>query len=358
MDCEKIRDRFSSLWEKELTAPEERMVRQHLSSCRECQKEFEQFEKTIGWLRSVGEVEVPDRFLPELQKKMEERKDKATLAEKARGRWLGFPFSLRLPVQAVAMVAIVFLVLYLAKMMPTEVYRLKDGKQTVPPLSAEKKPEQVWAPKGMERDQRASETTPVPSRPKDVEQARTSVPGEEKLKEADVPRAKAETKKAETPSPGTGVAGYQRLDSKEAASAQAPSPEPGRFEKGLIVKEKSIVAAKPPQEIILRISDRERVISKLHKLVKQFGGEMVTSEGNMFLASLPTGSLSEFEKELAGLSSSTEADKVVTKKEVMGSARAAPGGKREEPDEKSKEPAKLAAHEERRIAVRIFLIQE
>ena len=139
MDCEKVRDRFSSLWEKELTPPEEKIVREHLSSCQECQREFERFEKTMEWLRSVGEEKVPDGFFLELQKKMEERKGKAISAERASGRWLSFPLSLKLPVQAVAMVAIVFLVLYFAKMMPTEVYRLKDAKQTPSPLSVEKK---------------------------------------------------------------------------------------------------------------------------------------------------------------------------------------------------------------------------
>ena len=84
MDCEKVRDRFSSLWEKELTPPDGKMVREHLSSCRECQKEFERFEKTMEWLRSVGEVEVPNGFLPELQKKMGERKGKAIVAGKTR----------------------------------------------------------------------------------------------------------------------------------------------------------------------------------------------------------------------------------------------------------------------------------
>ena len=358
MDCEKVRDRFSSLWEKELTPPDEKMVREHLSSCRECQKEFERFEKTMEWLRSVGEVEVPNGFLPELQKKMGERKGKAIVAGKTRERWLGFPLSLKLPVQAVAMVAIVFLVLYLTKMMPTEVYRLKDDKQTVPSLSAEKKSEQVWAPKEMEREGRGLETTPETPRPGDAEQAKTSVPGEEKLKEAYVPQVKAEAKKAETPSPGTGVKGYQKFDSKEAARAQAPPPEPGKIEKGLVAKEKSFVGAKPPQEIILRISDREKVVSQLHELVQQFGGEIVASEGNKLLVSLPTGSFPEFEKELAGLSTSTKTDKITAKKQVVGSARAAPGGRREEPDEKSREPAESAMDQDSRTVVRILLIQE
>jgi hypothetical protein len=345
------------LWEKELTPPEERIVREHLSSCRECREQFKGFEKTMEWLRSIGEAELPNGFLPELQKKMEERKGRAILAEKTRGRWLGLPVSLKLPAQALAMVAIVFLVLYLAKMMPTEMYRLKDGNQTAPSLSAEKKSEQVWAPKGMERDQRASETTPEPGRSKDVEWAKTPPPREE-MEEAHVPRVKVESKKMEEPSPGTGVMGYRKFDSKEPARAQAPSPEAEGIEKGLVAKEKSIVAAMPAQEIVLRISDREKTISQLHELVRQFGGEMVTAEGNMVVASLPNSSFSEFEKELTGLSTSTKADKVAAKKQVMGSGRAVPGGKRKEVGEKSEVPAKSAIDQDSRTVVRILLIQE
>ena len=357
MDCEKVRDRFSSLWEKELTPSEEKIVREHLSSCPECQKEFERFEKTMGWLRSVGEVEVPEGFLPELYKKMEERK-RAPLGEKTRGRWFGFPLSLKLPVQAVAMVAIVFLVLYFTKMMPMEVTRMKDAQPPSFPLSEEKKSEQVWSQKEMEKERRVLETPPETPRSKDVDLAKAPVPSEEKFEGAYVPQVKAEAKKVETPPSRTEIMAYQQIESKEAAGAKAPPPGPGKIEKGLAAKEKSIVASKPPQEIILRVSDRDKMIFKLQELVKQFGGEMVTAEENMFLASLPTGSFPEFEKELMGLSTPTQADKMIAKKQVAGNLKAAPGVKGEEVDEKSKEPAKRVADQESRTVVRILLIQE
>ena len=357
MDCEKVRDRFSSLWEKELTPSEEKVVREHLSSCPECQKEFERFEKTMGWLHSVGEVEVPEGFLPELYKKMEERK-RAPLGEKTRGRWFGFPLSLKLPVQAVAMVAIVFLVLYFTKMIPMEVTHLKDAQPPSFPLSEEKKSEQVWSQKEMEKDRRVLETPPETPRPKDVDLAKAPVPREEKFEGAYAPPLKAEAKKVETPPSRTEIMAYQQIESKEAAGAKIPPPGPGKIEKGLAAKEKSVVASKPPQEIILRVSDREKMIFKLQELVKQYGGEMVTTEENMFLASLPTDSLSEFKKELVELSTPTQADKVIAKKQVTGKLKAAPGVKKEEVDEKSKEPAKLAADQESRTVVRILLIQE
>jgi hypoxanthine-guanine phosphoribosyltransferase len=126
----------------------------------------------------------------------------------------------------------------------------------------------------------------------------------------------------------------------------------------LVAKEKSIAPSKPPREIALRVSDREKVTSKLHELVKQFGGEIVTSEENMLLVSLPTGSFSGFEKELAGLSLSTNVDKVAAKKQASGSAGATPGRKREEVDEKNEERAKSVIDQESRTVVRILLIPE
>jgi glucose-6-phosphate 1-dehydrogenase len=78
----------------------------------------------------------------------------------------------------------------------------------------------------------------------------------------------------------------------------------------------------------------------------------------MFLVSLPTTSFSEFEKELSGLSASTKADKVVVKKPVAESLKAAPSLKREGVDEKKKAPTKLEADQEGRTFVRILLVPE
>jgi hypothetical protein len=357
MDCEEARDRFSSLWERELTPFEERVVKEHLSSCPECQREFDQFEKTMRWLHSVGEVEVPDEFLPELYKKKEER-ERTISAEKPRGGWFNFPLPFKLPVQAAAMVAVVFLVLYLTKMLPMGVYHPKETGQPSSPLSVGKKSEQVLAQKEMERVPRALETTPRAPRTKNVEQADAPAPGEEKLKGAYSPQVEAEAEKAEIPSSKKTVKRYRTVDSKEAARARTSSSEPEEIGKGLISKEESAMAPKPPQEIVLKISDRDKAISQLRELVKQFKGEIVTTEGNRFLASLPASSFSEFEKELVGVSSTGQTDKGMTRKHATGSLRARQEVKKEAMEGKSRETAKLATDEESRIVVRILLVQE
>jgi hypothetical protein len=356
MDCEEVRDRFSSLWEKDLSSLEEKIFKEHLSSCPKCQKEFEQFGKTMRWLQSIGEAEVPEGFFPELYRKIEEKK-RATPGEKSRGRRLHFPLSFRLPAQAVAMVAIVFLVLYLTKIMPMEGNRLKETKQTAAPLSVQEKPGPVLAQKGVDGERRAWEIPTETPRPEDVAKEKV-VPEEGKLEGAPVPQVKAEVKKKEAPARSTEVLGYQTLDSKGAARVSVPSPEPGKIERELAVHERSLVASKPPQEIILRVSDRKEAVSRLRELVKQFEGEVVTQEGDRLLASLPTGSFSEFEKELAGLRSSGKTDPLLAKKHATGSLRYEEGTKREEVDQKTKERATFAADTERRTIVRILLVQE
>ena len=350
MNCEKVRNRFSSLWEKELTFLEEKEIREHLSSCPECQKEFEQFEKTMQWLHSVEEVEVPDGFLPELHKKIEERKTKATHGERPIRRWFGLPVSVKLPVQAVAMVAIVFLVLYLSKMMPMGVYHLKESKQTSSLPSSEQKSGQVAAYKEAKEERKVLERPAETPRLKDVDQIESSAPAKERL-EASPPQMKAEAKKEEVPSPKSEIVAYQAFDSKEQEKAKIPSPGLERVGKGFAAKEKSVVTLKPPEEIVLKISDREKVVSRLHELVKQFGGEAVATEGNMFVVSLPAGSFSEFEKEVGELGSSPKEDKLIREKRAVGSLRAAPGVRREE-------APKRAADAESRLTVRILLIQE
>lgn len=340
MDCERVRDRFSSLWEKELTPIEERAIKEHLSSCPACQKEFEQFEKAMGWLHGVEEVEVPEGFLPGVYKKMEERKEIASAGKPAK-KGLSLPPPLKLPAQAVAMVAIVFLVLYLTKMMPMRAYHPKETGQPSSPLSLKEKPKQGPAPKEVERERANLKAATQAPRPKDVEQAETAGP-----------------RKEEAPPSKTEATRYQTFDLKGAGRGESPPAEtPEKIEKGPSDHERLAFASKPAQDIILRISDREKTISQLYKLAKQFGGEIVTAEGNKFLVSLPTGSFPQFEKGLARLSSSTRADEAATRGRVIESASSRQM-KKEGVEGKAKEPAALATHEESRTVVRILLVQE
>jgi hypothetical protein len=305
MECEKIRERFSSLLEGDLESSEEKIIRDHLASCSGCQKDFETFKKTMNWLHSVDEVEAPEGFLTEIYQKMEDRKGKGYRQE-----WGHRLMRLKLPAQAVAMVAIVFAVLYITKIIPMET---PSSKKVDKPLAyyvpPEKKTDETIATKD------AGEKRPV------------------------------EQQKAEPE--GTSM-----------AESKAPPPQEKKVDKIALAKESPAAAAIPAQEIIVRTSDQEKALSQLQGLVKQFGGEIVKEEENVLLASLPIASYPEFEKKLEEMTFPQKAEPAAPQQVAPRALRTSPGAKEEESVGKGKELKRSMADQPSRITIRILLIKE
>jgi hypothetical protein len=280
---------------------EEKGVKEHLTSCSDCQKDLQRFDKTIRWLHSLKEVEVPDGFLIEIYKKMEEGKRKIPFSF----------FPLKLPVQAVAMVAIVFLVLYLSKLMPVETPPQKPAEQSKPsvsaPLSSKKQIDQVVARTEAKKDRVVAQTPP---------------------------------------------------ESSFLSKVSPAPPETEKMEPALAKKEEAPAAAKPPQEIALCVSDREKALNLLHELLQQFGGKIITTEGNIFLASLPKAKFSEFEKELLELGSPGKTDKMVLKKNRMEKLDVPGGAEQRALEAKGKERASPQAGMQDYLLVQILLLPE
>jgi hypothetical protein len=113
----------------------------------------------------------------------------------------------------------------------------------------------------------------------------------------------------------------------------------------------------PIQEIVLRTSDPGKSLSELQAMVKQFGGEIVKDEENVLLASLPTGSLSEFKKELEERSFSKGAEAAAPQREAPRALKLYPKAK-EEVGGKEKEMGRPMAGQEGRITVRILVIKK
>ncbi len=313
MECEKVRDRFSSLQEEELNPSEERMIREHLSSCSSCQKEYVRFDQTIRWLHSVGEVEVPEGFLPGIYKKVENQKGTDATLEKAKSRGFLSPLSFRIPIQAAAMVTLLFLVLYITKMMPVETPHLKDAGPTKAPL----------------------QTLPL----QEVEKTKPPAPLEKKKEEPVIPKVKEEVK-------------------EERGVEDAPSPKTKKMPTEGFAPPQPSLAAKPLREIILKISDREKALLQLDELVRQLGGEIVKIEGNTLLASVPIASIPEFKKELGGLSSTGKEDKMLSQKDTLKRFSAPAGVKKGEVQEKGQGPLRSDADRVNSIMIRILLLPE
>ena len=92
-------------------------------------------------------------------------------------------------------------------------------------------------------------------------------------------------------------------------------------------------------------------------MVKQFGGEIVKEKENVLLASLPTGSLSEFKKELEERSFSKKAEAAAPQREAPRALKLSPKAK-EVGGGKEKEMGRPMTGQEGRITVRILVIKE
>jgi len=221
MECEKIRERFSSLLEGDLDPSEEKALKEHLASCPGCQKDFETFKKTIHWLHSVDEVEAPEGFLAEIYQKIEGRKGMGYRQE-----WIHRLMRFKLPAQAVAMVAILFAVLYITKIIPMETPRGKnvDVARTAP---SEAKTDTHLAQKEAKTEKQEIALLSKAPRTKELEQEKTSFSEGKEIEKVAISKEREASRdsvaylpKAEAP------------QAKDAEKAESPPSEPGKIGKG------------------------------------------------------------------------------------------------------------------------------
>lgn len=350
MDCENVRDQFSSLFEGELKPPEEEKVREHLGSCQDCEKEWKEFRQMMGWLHAVEEEDVPEGFLSEIKKKREERKGK----ERRGGD--RFFRSIKIPIQAGAMVMIVFLALYLTKMPPFEMLQERAVEKSEVSFSEREKKEPV-----LKEEERQKVTSPPPAfyRKDYLSEAKPSATDErEGAKDEVAQKMKEEDKKLPAPPLKEEMATAEPLRPKEMAKVEVPTLEEKKRERERVGKVMMSLAKKPAREITLKISDREKTISRVQELAKQLGGEVVREDGNVLLTSLPVSSYAEFEKGLAQIGSSPVFPKATAPKEMKDDSSLAAGAKSKEPETKGKEPSRSVSLRENTIFIRIHLIPE
>jgi hypothetical protein len=411
--CEEVRDRFSALWENELTPSDQTEMKGHLELCTGCREEFARFEKTLQLLHSVEEKEVPEDFLAGIYEKIEERKEKDLPPEGTFWRWPNLPIRFKLPMQALAMVAIVFMALYLTKMMPGDPTRMKEVTQSKPSPGEAKKTSgeiQTPAPEEIRADQRSLrkqvdriEKGEVPGSLK--EEAKIELFKREAKTLANEPAAGGSGISARAPSnmaaaPATpeteaeesrkslagkaekmAEAGDALKLPEERASGEKPdlrpkamAPSPARrpreadlapslsakkkAEGASVVRETTRPEPKPSQELVLKISDQKKILSRLQDLMKEWGGEILSVDGNRLLISLPRFYLPEFQKELGKMGSIAKAQQRIDTTESLENAAGGLGKKGRESDEKDKESSRLEDSKEGRTLIGLVLEEE
>jgi hypothetical protein len=349
MECSKVRDQFSSLLEGDLKPPEDERIREHLRSCEGCHKEWEQFKRMMVWLHQAEEEGVPAGFLSEIQKKREDRKG----GEIRSGTW--FLRSVKIPLQAAAMVMIVFLALYLTKMAPFDMLQKWGVEKPQVMDSDREKKEPV-----LKEDGQKIISPPVAYDRKDYVSEAQSTVADEKVRAKDslAQEMKEADKEAPAPALKQEVTTAEPVLTREMAKAEGPRFEEKRKEPERVGALRMSLAKKTTREITLKISDREKAFAQVQELAKRMGGEVVKEDGDVLHASLPASTHAEFEKELAQIGSPPAVPKSVAPKEMKDDLRIAAGAKSKETEEKGRELSRPMAQKEDTISIRIRLILE
>ena len=142
---------------------------------------------------------------------------------------------------------------------------------------------------------------------------------------------------------------------REAERKESRSIRTEKTDRTSAAPKEASLAPQAPQEIALRVSDKEKALSEFYAVVQQYGGETIGVEGNILLVSLPAHSLPEFEKELSRQISPEKARGIALQKDA-GPALSAETKKKEQ--EGRGPSARPVPGKEGRIVVRIVLIQE
>ncbi len=73
MDHVQANELFSSYWERDLAPEETRQLEEHLRSCVVCRREYQQFDKMMGGLRSFQNELAPTEFVDGVIKRVKKK---------------------------------------------------------------------------------------------------------------------------------------------------------------------------------------------------------------------------------------------------------------------------------------------
>lgn len=113
MDCKKIQSLLSEYLDGYLGKDNQNLVEEHLKTCHLCRRELETLQKTVSFVHSLKKVEAPSDFLVGIRERIEKEAEAKSL-----WRRLITPVWIKAPVGTIATVALCFLILYFAHLLP------------------------------------------------------------------------------------------------------------------------------------------------------------------------------------------------------------------------------------------------
>ena len=253
MTCHDARERLSDLLDDALEARDASVVGAHLAECAECRRELERLRATVGLLQRVEPPRAPIGFVERVVERAYPRAWYRRLAA-----WLFLPLSVKLPVEAAALVMVAGLAMFLWERTP----ELRDAArmERSAPASSSSRPSQPSPP----TPPAASQPSPAPPVP-----LRAPVP-------QPPPAAPAETR--ETPPPPRAAFDPSVAERSEAKRQDTSEPDRARAatrsSPSIVGSPAASMPQSRPAAVMgrLMVSDRTAVDRSVADLISRVGG--------------------------------------------------------------------------------------
>jgi len=314
MDCKDIREKFSAYIEGTVSHEEKAIIETHLKSCPRCSQELSELSKTIEHLKNLEEVSPP---LWLTQKVMASIRGEAR-PKKGLFQRLFYPLYIKLPVGAIATIAIALTTLYIFKTIEPEIRLAKAPPEEAVPqvLSKDAIPPSPPLAKGGEGGFEPGKS--VPARPsEELKKILPSSPltppvlpfphsgGFAEVKDKgrskeglSAPKAPAPVSEKDRSAPATGA-----LAKEEAKSDTAPAAP--RL-KAMMEEKKDIIM------ITIHVKDIEFARKEIERCILELGGKVLKKESyenkDILTTEIDSGKLKEFFERLKSVGQVREKD--------------------------------------------------
>jgi hypothetical protein len=326
MNCHETRDLLSALLDETLAARERSEIQAHLDGCPDCRRELDGLRSTVSLLSRVEHPRAPVGFVDKVMAEVRPVPWYRRLA-----RMVFLPLSLKLPLEAGAMLVIALLGVYLLQRTP----ELRDAARSDLPAASSR----VEAPPAASPPTPAPAPAPYPLRERDARQntgvapapgggreaAEVSRPSRDALAPAEVtqeakkealqqsarsaaPPAASEAEKPEAAPPRP--APSKTLDTREGSLGRADGDKqkaPGGAPAAPSILSAKQQVAPPMLSGLLTVKDRQQAERALSDLIAKTGARETgrRQEGSATVVDLvvPQAGYAAFFRELAGLGS-------------------------------------------------------
>ena len=257
MECKNIQGKLSAYIEGLIPSEENRGIEEHLGSCEKCKDSLIDLRKTIEYVHNLEDVEPPSWLTQKIMANVRaEVKPKKGIIQK-----LFYPLYIKLPIEAVATVAIAIVAMYIFKTIQPE-------------IKLAKAPSEVTKPQILSQGEKTSETpheVPKPIEKQRIEKEPEVIAGKTSIAEEHLDFGKEKPIQQER---------YKALDMRTEKGARALAPESVRM----------LELKKQAMSITVYVKDTAIARKEVEKTVRALGGNILKTESfeekDIFIANL------------------------------------------------------------------------